>query len=140
MADFPMSRLSKCLAAHFQRLNIASKRRANYDYLLEKVSRLEGVRPLFERLLPGVVPWVLPLTIGERLDAHIALRALGIPAVTWGGVRDLRITARKFPEADFLFEHLVFLPIHQNLEVEHLNLIAGAVATVCRKGRGSQDG
>ena len=47
---------------------------------------------------------------------HIELRALGIPAVTWGGVRDSRISAREFPEADFLYERLVFLPIHQDLE------------------------
>ena len=137
MAHFPMSRLSKHLLSHFPILNIASKRRANYDYLLERVSRLEGVQPLFERLGPGVVPWVLPLTIGERPDAHTALRALGIPAVTWGGVRDPRISACEFPEADFLYEHLVFLPIHQDLETAHLDLIADAVATVCRTGQDS---
>jgi len=136
MADFPMSRLSKRLLPHFPILNIASKRRANYHYLLEKVSRLEGVQPLLERLAPGVVPWVLPLTIGERPGAHTALRALGIPAVTWCGVRDSRISAREFPDADFLYEHLIFLPIHQDLETAHLDLIADAVAEVCRTGTG----
>lgn len=134
MATFPMSRLSKHLLTHFPILNIASRRRANYDRLLERLSRLEGVQPLFERWAPDVVPWVLPLTIGERSDAHTALRALGIPAVTWGGVRDRRISAREFPEADFLYEHLVFLPIHQDLETAHLDLIADAVATVFRAG------
>jgi hypothetical protein len=132
MADFPMSRLSKHLLAHFPILNIASKRRANYCHLLERISPLKGVQPLFERLAPGIVPWVLPLTIGKRPDAHTALRALGIPAVTWGGVRDQRISAREFPEADFLYEHLVFLPIHQDLNAAHLELIADAVARVCR--------
>jgi dTDP-4-amino-4,6-dideoxygalactose transaminase len=82
-------------------------------------------------LATGVVPWVLPLTIGKRPDAHTALRALGIPAVTWGGVRDPRISATEFPDADFLYEHLIFLPIHQDLETTHLDLIADAVAKVC---------
>ena len=130
MADFPMSRLSRYLLGHFSLQDIAAKRRTNYVGLLERVSRLEGVRPLLERLPPGVVPWVLPLTIGESADAHTALRALGIPAVTWGGVRDSRISSREFPEADFLYEHLVFLPVHQDLETAHLDLIAEAVATV----------
>jgi perosamine synthetase len=131
MADFPMSRLSKHLLTHFPMMNIASKRRTNYCSLLERVSRFEAVQPLFERLATGVVPWVLPLTIGKRPDAHTALRALGIPAVTWGGVRDPRISATEFPDADFLYEHLIFLPIHQDLETTHLDLIADAVAKVC---------
>ena len=69
MADFPMSRLSRYLLAHFPIEDIASKRRANFDCLLEKISRLEGARPLLKQLAPGVVPWVLPLVIGER-TAH----------------------------------------------------------------------
>ncbi len=68
MADFPMSRLSKYLLPHFPILDIASKRRANYDYLVERAGRLEGVQPLFERLAPGVVPWVLPAP--DRRDAR----------------------------------------------------------------------
>lgn len=131
MADFPMSRISKHLLGHFPVQNIASKRRANYRRLIERISRFEGVRPLFKQLAPGVVPWVLPLTIEGRPNAHTELRALGIPAVTWGGVRDSRISAREFPDADFLYNHLVFLPIHQNLGATDLDLIADAVASVC---------
>jgi dTDP-4-amino-4,6-dideoxygalactose transaminase len=131
MCDFPMSRLSRHLLTRFPIPEIAAKRRANYNNLLERVSRLRGVQPLFERLTPGIVPWVLPVTIQERSDAHTALRALGIPAVTWGGVRDPRISASEFPDADFLYECLIFLPIHQDLEAADLHLIADAVAAVC---------
>jgi dTDP-4-amino-4,6-dideoxygalactose transaminase len=132
MADFPMSRLSKHLLTHFPIESIASKRRANYDRLLEKLSGFRCVQPLFEHLAPGVVPWVLPVTIGQLPGAHTRLRALGIPAVTWDGVRDSRISAREFPDADFLYNHLVFLPIHQNLGAGDLDLIAAAVAKVCQ--------
>jgi perosamine synthetase len=132
MADFPMSRLSRYLLPHFPILDIASKRRANYNYLLERTARLEGVQPVFGQLAPGVVPWVLPVIIGNRPDAHKTLRALGIPAVTWGGVRDARILASEFPDADFLYDHLVFLPIHQSLQMADLDRIADAIATVNR--------
>jgi hypothetical protein len=135
MADFPMSRLSKRLHERLPISKIASKRRTNYSYLLDRVLRLEGVQPLWERLPVDVVPWVLPLMIGEGRCAHTALRALGIPAVTWGGVRHPRISAAEFPEADDLYERLVFLPIHQDLETAHLELIADAVNTVCRTRR-----
>lgn len=132
MADFPMSRLSRYLLRRFPIRSMACKRRANYHYLLEKISSIQGVRLLYRQLAPDIVPWVFPLTIGDRTDAHTRLRALGIPAVTWGGVRDPRISPREFPEADFLYEHLVFLPIHQDLETAHLDLIADAIATLCR--------
>jgi len=136
MADAPMSRLSKHLLSCFPLAEIASKRRANYSYLLERISHLDGVRPLFSPLPPAVVPWVLPLTIDNRREMDIELRALGIPAVTWVSVRDPRISAREFPEADFLYECLVLLPIHQDLDRPQLDLIAEAVATVCRTNQG----
>jgi perosamine synthetase len=130
MADVPMSRLSKLLLSHFRVAEIASKRRSNYSYLLERVSRIEGVEPLFARLPEGVVPWMLPLTIRDRRDMDMNLRVLGIPAVTWGSVRDPRISGRQFLEADFLYDCLVLLPIHQDLERPHLDLIAEAVRSV----------
>ena len=137
MADFPMSRLSKHLLSHFPLAEIAARRRTNYSYLLERVSQIEGVQPLFTPLPPDVVPWVLPLTIRDRSEMDIEMRTLGIPAVTWVSVRDPRISAREFPEADFLYECLLLLPIHQDLERPQLDLIAETVATVCRTGLGS---
>jgi perosamine synthetase len=135
MADVPMSRLSKHLAGHFPLSEIASKRRANYSYLAERVSQVEGVQPLFHPLPPDVVPWMLPLTIRDRREMDMELRALGIPAVTWLSVRDPRISAQEFPEADFLYECLVLLPIHQDLERPQLDLIAEAVTRVCETAR-----
>jgi dTDP-4-amino-4,6-dideoxygalactose transaminase len=136
MANFPMSRLSRYLLPHFPLLTVAAKRRANYEYLRERVVHFQGVQPIFEQLGPGVVPWVLPLIVGDRPDAHKRLRALGIPAVTWGGVRDSRISASEFPDADFLYDRLVFLPIHQDLQAADLDRIAHAVAKVCRTAIG----
>jgi dTDP-4-amino-4,6-dideoxygalactose transaminase len=138
MADIPMSRLSKHLLSHFPLVEIASKRRANYSYLLERVSHLEEARPLFTPLPSDVVPWVLPLTIGDRREIDMELRALGIPAVTWVSVRDPRISAREFPEADFLYECLVLLPIHQDLEQPQLDLIAEAVVSACQTSQGAK--
>jgi dTDP-4-amino-4,6-dideoxygalactose transaminase len=135
MANMPMSRLSKHLLAHVPLAEIAAKRKANYSYLLERVSRLDGVRPMFGSLCPDVVPWVFPITIRDRGEMDIELRTLGIPAVNWVSVRDPRISARQFPDADFLYECLVLLPIHQDLDRPELDLIAGAVATASRTGQ-----
>ena len=136
MADVPMSRLSKHLVSHFPVEEIGLKRRANYSYLRDRVSRLEGIQLLVDPLPADVVPWVLPLTIENRREMDIELRARGIPAVTWVSVRDPRISAEEFPEADVLYECLVLLPIHQDLGRAQLDLIAEAVTSVCQGGKG----
>ncbi len=135
MAEFPMSRLSRRLAPHFPIEEIALKRRVNYSYLLERVARIEGIQPLFRHLPAGVVPWMLPLTIADRPEMDVELRAIGIPAVTWVSVRDPRISSRAFPAADFLYECLVLLPIHQDLDSAQLDMIAEAIETVSRTTR-----
>ena len=81
---------------------------------------------------------MLPVTLGDRREMDIELRALGIPAVTWVSVRDPRISAQEFPEADFLYECLVLLPIHQDLDRPQLDLIAEAIASVCRTTQGAK--
>ncbi len=101
------------------------------------MSRLEGVQPLFAALPSDVVPWVLPVTVAQR-EMDIQMRTLGIPAVTWVSVRDPRISAQEFPEADFLYECLLLLPIHQDLEQAQLDLVYEALATVCGTARGQE--
>jgi perosamine synthetase len=130
MVNFPMSRMSRLLLPHFSIQVIAAKRRNNYLYLQTKLSLVNGVRLLFQGLPEGVVPWVLPMFLEGLSNAHQSLRALGIPAVTWGGVRHPGISPVEFPGAHFLYENLVFLPIHQDLETRDLDLIVEAVKTV----------
>lgn len=130
MVNFPMSRMSRLLLHHFSVQVIAAKRRNNYLYLQTKLSAVNGVRLLFQSLPDRAVPWVLPMFLEGLPNAHQSLRALGIPAVTWGGVRHPGISPVEFPGAHFLYENLVFLPIHQDLGAGDLDLIAEAVKTV----------
>jgi hypothetical protein len=77
-----------------------------------------------------VCPWVFPLFFDGLANAHLLLRSRGIPAVTWGGVRPPAINSVNFPEADFLYDNLVFLPVHQNLTAEALHQVVEAVHEV----------
>lgn len=134
-ANFPMSRVSRFFFPHFSLAKIGSKRRDNYLYLQARLSVIGGVRSLHEELTPGVVPWMFPVFIGESPNMHRSLRELGIPAVSWGGVRHARFSSRDFPNADFLYENLVFLPIHQDLGEKEMNLIVEAVEKARRSAR-----
>jgi perosamine synthetase len=132
--NWPMSRASRWIMTHSDIPAIIQRRRSNYFALLDELSKIAGVTPLFPFLPPDVCPWVFPLFLDGLRNAHLLLREKRIPAVTWGGVRDPEITKELFPDADYLYENLVFLPIHQNLGAKDLKEIVEKVKEV-RKNR-----
>jgi dTDP-4-amino-4,6-dideoxygalactose transaminase len=130
MVNFPISRLSRLMMKHCRLDGIIAKRRSNYSHLLGLIAKSRGIRPLFENLPAGVCPWVLPVFFEDMPNAHIPLRRMGIPAVSWGGVRHAALQSTEFPSADFLYENLVFLPIHQDLDLQDLDVVFQTAETI----------
>ena len=130
-AKTPISSLSRWLLTHSDFSTVQKRRRNNYLFLLDNLPRLPGVSPLFETLLPAVCPWVFPLWITKIRHAHRLLRRAGIPAVAWEGVRPASVLPGAFPEADRLYDYLIFLPVHQSLEERDLVLIVQGVRSIC---------
>lgn len=131
----PISRISRWLLDHSNVSAIVERRRQNFLHLHERLRLVPGVRVLFDELPPTICPWVYPVIFLGLTNAHLSLRELGIPAVTWGGVRSPLVEQNAFPNADFLYENLVFLPIHQDLNPRHLDLIACAAVDVASRDR-----
>jgi perosamine synthetase len=123
----PMSRVSKWLLAHSDREKIAGVRRQNYRFLETGLKSVAGVTPLHGELPPTICPWVFPIFFDGRANGHVALRKKGIPAVAWEGVRPGGVSRADFPSADFLYENLAFLPVHQSLSESDLGRIVEAV-------------
>jgi hypothetical protein len=111
-------------------ITVADRRRANFLFLQNGFQNIAGVTPLFRELGQGVCPWVYPLFMDGVPNAHLLLRGAGIPAVTWGGVRAIEVSEREFPEANFLYDNLIFLPLHQDLSRDHLQMIVETVKKV----------
>jgi perosamine synthetase len=130
LLDQPMSRPSRWLLRHSDIPAIRSRRRQNFLFLLERLRSIPGITPLHLELPDSVCPLFFPLFFNGLANAHLPLRAKGIPAVTWGGVRPCGVDERNFPEADFLYDNLVFLPVHQNLTSGALQRIVAAVDEV----------
>ena len=108
---------------------MANRRRANFLFLQNGFRNIAGVTPLFPELGQEVCPWVYPLFMDGVPNAHLLLRKAGIPAVTWGDVRAIK-SEQEFPEANFLYDNLVFLPLHQDLSQDHLQTIVETVKRV----------
>jgi dTDP-4-amino-4,6-dideoxygalactose transaminase len=135
MLNQPISRLSRWTLAHSDVPAVIEKRRRNYLYLQRELGRLDGVSLPFPELPTGVCPWIFPLLFDEITNAHLALRQRGVPAVTWQGVRQPGICKTAYPDADFLYDSLVFLPVHQNLPEGALRAVVEAVKAVRRTNR-----
>jgi dTDP-4-amino-4,6-dideoxygalactose transaminase len=129
--NWPMSRLSRWIMNHSNVMSIITRRRQNYQILLSELSSTVGVRPLFAELPADVCPWVFPVVFTNTRHAHLQLRRRGIPAVTWGGVRHPGVPKNAFPEADFLYDNLVLLPVHQCLTDKDSLTISRMVIDLC---------
>jgi len=129
MVNFPMSRTSRFLLECADFPAAARARRKNYKFLADAMRDFAGVKPLFAAMPADVVPYVFPVLF-DAPDAHLPLRRAGIPAVSWEGVRHALADKREFPGAGFLYDHAVFLPVHQDLTRADLEAIARAVQAV----------
>ena len=128
--NIAMSWFSKYILKNLDALRIANTRRANY-LCLEKMLRLvSGITPLHARLPQDVVPWVFPVVVPAHKNFHVTLRERGVEAFTWGGVIHPALPLDEFPDARFLYEHLVLLPIQQSLGPQELRRMTDIIRDV----------
>jgi perosamine synthetase len=130
VVDQPITPASRWVLRHSDVSAVIARRRENFRLLQSQLENTTGITPLFGSLAEGVCPWVYPLFLDNIPDAHLLLRAKGVPAVTWGGVRPGGISPSEFPDANFLYDNLVFLPVHQDLTPHQLSAVADVVKQV----------
>ena len=121
--NLEMSAISKHILNRTLIADVAEKRRRNYAFLAAAVMSMRGVAPLFPDLRENVCPWTFPFLVRGTKDFQLLLRAKGIPAASWGGVIHPSLPLQIFPKARFLYDHLVFLPIHQGMEERDLGMM-----------------
>ncbi len=126
--NLPMSGPSRLILGNTDTIAIARVRQKNYRTLQQAISSLRGLIPFFPDLPEGVCPWVFPVVAPGRLDFHVELRARGIPAATWSDVVHRDLPLEHFPDAAFLYENLIFLPVHQSLTATELDLMVRIIA------------
>jgi perosamine synthetase len=119
-ANVPMSGPSSRILRTVDVEAVTTLRQEHFRMLLAAVAEIPDVMPLHPELPDGTCPWVFPLVARGRSAFHLRLRARGIPATTWGDVIHEDLVLDDFPDARFLYENLIFLPVHQSLTGEEL--------------------
>ena len=129
-----MSSLSKRLFSGLDTNEVVWRRRRNYSELLELTGCIEGVRPLYANLPEGVCPLALPLLVTDRRHADSELAQRGIAVSGWWAYHPA-LPWDYFPDACFLKDSTLCLPVHQCLDDGAPERIAGALAAVMSNQR-----
>jgi dTDP-4-amino-4,6-dideoxygalactose transaminase len=115
LTDARISALAMRPLASFDVGAIIAARRANYTAYLDVLASMPSVRPLFPELAPETCPLCMPVLVEDRDALAAALQARGMAATPWwaGYNRHLDFTGQT--EACFLKDHVLSLPVHQDL-------------------------
>jgi len=109
---------------------IVETRRKNYQALLQALRCVNGLGFLFPELPKGVCPLGFPVLVDNRRQLTAALNDKGIAATAWWEGYHRKSKWDEFPEAKFLKDHLLMLPIHQQMAPRHINYVAECVKTL----------
>jgi len=120
---------------------IASRRRTNYLWLLRALGEIPGVEPFYPCLPEGVCPLSLPLLVQNRNGCVRDLLCKGIQALPWwAGFHRNGVAWSQFPDACWLKNNMLTLPIHHGLDENHLGYVADTAREVFRtSGAGARN-
>ncbi len=111
---------------------VAAARRANFAAIAERLADTPGLAPLHDRLEDGVVPLLFPAFVDNAGPLAEALSKAGVEAgAHWAG-GDFRFPLQAFPNIIFLKTHLVVFPVHQEISIDDIEYMCGAIKNILR--------
>lgn len=126
LVDWGISRSAMNIVDNTDFDRVKRIRRKNFQYLLEYfLSSHHGILP-FQKLPEGVCPLFFPIIVENsetRQKLHSLLKCRGITTHPWWSRFHASVEWDKFPDAVGLKKRLLGLPIHQDLELHHLDRI-----------------
>lgn len=131
--DLGMSIWSRRVFDNADVASIVAKRRYNYGYFANALSGCGRLKMFFPEMKEGICPLVFPFSADGRKDFHLELRERGIPATTWGGVVHPGFPIRDFPDAKYLYDNLIMLPVHQDLAADDLEFVCETILESVKK-------
>jgi dTDP-4-amino-4,6-dideoxygalactose transaminase len=121
-----LSTITKRLLETFDFTYIKNIRRKNFLLLLHLLSDQPNIKPLFSTLPEGVCPLLFPLVLenGDRDEVCIKLNNATIYSTPWWAGYHRKFAWLDFPDACYLKDRLIVLPIHQGLRSQEITFIA----------------
>jgi perosamine synthetase len=123
ISDTAISSLTRRLLGTFSPEDIIQRRRANYFSFLAALKDSDKVVPLYRELPTGVCPLSFPVIVPERNRAYAKMSKEFISVIPWWAGYHPNFPWSEFPDACFLKDNLLALPVHQQLNREDILFI-----------------
>lgn len=133
LANCGVSRLTAGLIVNVDSEVVQAARRRNCRQLQQHLADVPGVRPLFAELPAGVCPLCFPVLVADRPRWLAALHARGVPAIGWWAGYHQQLPWADFPDARHLKDHLIALPVHQDLGESQIKYVVAAARMGARE-------
>jgi len=132
---FDLSRVNTSMSPWCHRLvqscdvaGIRERRRSNFLRLRRALAHHATL--LCTELEAGVCPLFFPILVPNKRAAAEALWQRGIGAVEFWNEGDSEATGEAFPDTQFLRDHVLELPIHQDVTAEQVDYMADQVRSL----------
>jgi perosamine synthetase len=124
------SAISRRLMRGARPAHVVGRRRRNFARLLEACQQLSWARPIFEELPDGVCPLGLPLVAEDRDRWRDRLLRHGVNVRTYWEQLPCGVDTERFPDAGWLRDRILILPVHQGLPPEGVEWLARLLPTL----------
>lgn len=131
--DTAISAITKRMLATFDIPLIIKRRRDNFSMFQNLLSGVRGIDPLYARLPEGVCPLYFPVIVKRRNQLCEKLNELSITAMAWWSGYHRVLSWDAYPEACFLKDNLLVLPVHHQLNEKHIRFISRALVELIRE-------
>jgi dTDP-4-amino-4,6-dideoxygalactose transaminase len=112
---------------------IVGRRRRHFARLLAACHNLSWARPIFNDLPDGVCPLGLPLVAEDRDHWRDALLSRGVNVRTYWEHLPPAVDPERFPDAAWLRDRILVLPVHQGLTNEGVEWLARLLPTLGKR-------
>ncbi len=114
--DQRMSWLSQRLLLNIDCGRVIQRRRKNFQLLLEEITGLPWLEPVFKKLPDEVCPLFFMVTVDNPLELYRQLLAHNIESHPYWDFFHPYVPWDEFPDAVYLKTHVLALPIHQDID------------------------
>jgi dTDP-4-amino-4,6-dideoxygalactose transaminase len=128
--DMTASASTRYILKHTCPESLIQQRRTNYAILYEAIKNSILFKPLYKELPEGVCPLYLPVLVENRKAVCDYLNHKGISAIQWWSGFHQAFDWAGFPEARYLKEHLLALPIHQQITGDKINYVENQIYNI----------
>ncbi len=127
IVNYGMSSWSRRILARVSVGRAAERRRANYHDLRARLRGIDGIELFGADGTDGVCPMFLPIAVRARDRVRVRLEAAGVSTFVFGQRLDPAVDCAEHEAARYLSDHVLGVPIHQDLDRAALDHVAEAV-------------